>query len=171
MLEIRKATINDAADIAALGRITFTQSFGHLFRDKEDLKQYLDSTFSFSKIENSLTKNNNIYWIAIWKEKPVAYAKLKLNSKTDFVESHAICQLQKIYVLKDFISKKIGTELQSTLLDEAKTLNFKSIWLSVLRENERAIQFYNKNGFTKVGDHEFRIGKEVFNFKAMAKSL
>ncbi|MBK9734414.1 MAG: hypothetical protein IPO92_05360 [Saprospiraceae bacterium] len=56
MIEIRRAKINEAACISLLGRITFSETFGHLFSDKQDLLNYLDQTFSVDKIENSLTK-------------------------------------------------------------------------------------------------------------------
>ena len=53
------------------------------------------------------------------------------------------CQLQKIYVLKDFLSLKIGFELQNRLITKAKDDGFERIWLSVLESNERAIRFRN----------------------------
>ena len=49
--EIRLAKKEDAQFIALLGRITFTETFGHFFRDKQDLLNYYNSTFSVEKIE------------------------------------------------------------------------------------------------------------------------
>jgi len=40
-----------------------------------------------------------------------------------------------------------------------------------LNGNKRAINFYTKNGFEKIGDHDFQIGKEGFEFIAMHKEL
>ena len=170
-IEIRLAKKEDAQFIALLGRITFTETFGHFFRDKQDLIDYYNSTFSVQKIEDGIKKSNNIFWIAFVNQLPVGYAKLKLNSSSEFIESNEVCQLQKIYVLKDFLSMKIGFELQNLLLKKAKELEFKQIWLSVLNSNERAIGFYQKNGFEKIGNHDFQIGKENFEFIAMNKEL
>lgn len=170
-IKVRLATKEDAVSIALLGRITFTETFGHFFRDKQDLLDYYNSTFSVEKIENGIAKPNNLFWIAFADRLPVGYAKLKLNSKSDFIDSKDICQLQKIYVLKDFLSMKIGLELQDVLLKKAQELKFEEIWLSVLNSNERAIRFYRKNGFEKIGNHDFQIGKESFEFIAMSKEL
>ena len=170
-IEIRLAKKEDAQFIALLGRITFTETFGHFFRDKKDLLDYYNLTFSIEKIENGIEKPNNIFWIAFVNRLPVGYAKLKLNSKSEFMESKNTCQLQKIYVLKDFLSMKIGFELQNLLLKKSKELEFNKIWLSVLNSNERAINFYKKNGFEKIGNHDFQIGKENFEFIAMKKEL
>ena len=170
-VEIRLANQKDAQFIALLGRTTFTETFGHFFRDQQDLIDYYNSTFSVQKIEDGMKKQNNIFWIAFVNRLPVGYAKLKLNSKSEFIESQDVCQLQKIYVLKDFLSMGIGFELQDALLRKAKELGFKKVWLSVLNSNERAINFYKKTGFENIGNHDFQIGKENFEFTAMLNTL
>lgn len=170
-IEIRLAKKDDARFIALLGRVTFTETFGHFFRDEEDLRNYYESTFTVDKIENSFSKPNNIYWIAFADQLPVGYAKLKLNSESEFISVKKVCQLQKIYVLKHFISMKIGFELQNILLKKAKEKGFSKVWLSVLNSNKRAINFYIKNGFNNIGNHDFQIGKENFKFIAMSKLL
>ena len=170
-IEIRLAKKEDARFIALLGRTTFTETFGHFFRDQKDLIDYYNLTFSVQKIEDGIKKPNNIFWIAFVNRLPVGYAKLKLNSSSEFIESKDVCQLQKIYVLKDFLSMRIGFELQDSLLKKAKKLSFNKVWLSVLNSNERAINFYKKTGFEKIGNHDFQIGKENFKFIAMLKTL
>ena len=170
-IEIRLAKKEDAKFIALLGRITFTETFGHFFRDQKDLIDYYNLTFSVQKIEDGIKKPNNIFWIAFVNRLPVGYAKLKLYSNSEFIETKDVCQLQKIYVLKDFLSMKIGFELQNLLLKKTKELGYDNIWLSVLNKNERAINFYKKSGFKKIGYHDFQIGRENFEFIAMKKEL
>ena len=170
-IEIRIANVDDAQFIALLGRVTFTETFGHLFRDQKDLIDYYNNTFSVQKIEDGIKKQNNIFWISFVNRLPVGYAKLKLNSESEFIDSEDICQLQKIYVLKDFLSMGIGFELQDSLLKKAKELGFSKVWLSVLNSNDRAVNFYHKTGFEKIGNHDFQIGKENFEFIAMLKTM
>ncbi|WP_422348762.1 GNAT family N-acetyltransferase [Flagellimonas sp.] len=171
MIQLREAHTNDAAVIALLARITFTETFGHYFRDPTDLDQYLNRTFGVSKLRTSLSKPNNVFWLAYVDELPIGYAKLKRNSPSPFLNLDKVCQLQKIYVLKDFLSQKVGLALQEILLKKAQEEGFQKIWLSVLKANERAIRFYTKNGFDTFGDHGFSIGKEDFEFQVMAKDL
>lgn len=170
-LVLRKARLADAECIALLARVTFTETFGHYFRDHQDLLDYYDKTFSVSKIRSSLAKENNIFWIAFWNELPVGYAKLKRFSPSDFIDTDRVSQLQKIYILKDFFAKKIGHTMQSEMLDEAIKIGNQHIWLSVLESNTRAIAFYTKNGFTEIGKHQFNIGQEHFDFIAMKKAF
>ena len=162
-IEIRLAKKEDARFIALLGRTTFTETFGHFFRDQKDLIDYYNFTFSVQKIEDGIKKPNNIFWIAFVNRLPVGYAKLKLYSNSEFIESKDVCQLQKIYVLKDFLSMKIGFGLQDLLLKKAKELNFNKIWLSVLNSNERAINFYKKTGLKKLVITIFKLEKKISN--------
>ena len=171
MLQIRKADSKDAGIIAPVARQTFSESFGHLFKNSKDLDTYLDNTFSVNKLTSSLSKDENIFWISFWNDQPIGYAKLKLNSANPFVVSSKICQLQKIYILKSFLSQKVGSKLQAILLNEAKERAYDTIWLSVWTGNERAIRFYERNEFKKLGNHQFSIGKETFNFDVLAKKL
>ena len=170
-VKVRRADEKDAAAIAALGSTTFDQTFGHLFRDPQDLEHYLQATFDPQKIERSLGKTNNLYWLAFVDDLPVGYAKLKLDSPSAFIPSGRTCQLQKIYVEKAFLKQRIGHRLQAQLLEKAGQLKYEYIWLSVLNSNERAIKFYQKNGFQSIGNHDFQIGKERFSFEAMMLEL
>ena len=61
--------------------------------------------------------------------------------------------------------------MQTEMFEESIRLGNKYMWLSVLKSNERAISFYQKNGFTKIGEHTFEIGQENFSFTAMKKEL
>lgn len=171
MVKIKIARKSDAKYIALLGRITFNETFGHLFKDKNELLEYHHQTFSVEKIKNGIKKSDNIFWMAYENKLPVGYAKLKQNSESEFVQSEKVCQLQKIYVLKDFLSMKIGFELQNRLIDKAQENKFEVIWLSVLESNTRAISFYRKNGFKEIGKHDFQIGKAHFKFNVMSKKL
>ena len=96
-IEIRLAKEKDAQFIALLGRVTFTETFGHLFRDQQDLIDYYNYTFSVQKIEDGIKKQNNIFWIAFVNQLPVGYAKLKLNSESEFIESSEFKNKLKTY--------------------------------------------------------------------------
>lgn len=168
---VKKATQKDATYISLLGRITFSETFGHLFNDKNDLHSYLEDTFSVAKIRSSLTKENNVFWIAYFNELPVGYAKLKKHSPLKAYPNKKVAQLQKIYVLKDFLAHKIGSRLQDALFEEVKNIQAEVLWLAVLQENERAIRFYEKNLFVKHDLFYFSIGKEDFTFDVMVKEF
>jgi len=170
-LQIRIATIDDVLHLSYVGKKTFDQSFGHLFRDKNDLSTYLNNTFSIEKIKNSITKSNNFYWILFYNDEVAGYAKIQLNSPSEFIASTRVCKLQKIYIVKDYLSKGIGAQLQELIFDKLIENNQEYVWLSVLKSNKKAISFYEKNTYNIVGEHPFIIGKEHFDFWVMCRKL
>jgi ribosomal protein S18 acetylase RimI-like enzyme len=170
MIFITKADISDAAAIASLGKITFTETFGDLFT-KQELEDYLVKTFNFEKILNSLKKQNNKYWIAFNDDNPVGYAKIKLYSNIVGMGNIEQIQLQKIYILKAYLNIKIGSALLKEIMASKELKTGSLVWLVVLSTNERAIRFYEKSGFTKFKKHYHQIGKTNFEYELMIREI
>jgi ribosomal protein S18 acetylase RimI-like enzyme len=169
-LHIRRANRNDAEILALLGRITFAETFGPLFAaHPDDLAAYLDRTFSVLKLRASLERAHNAYWLGLVDALPVAYAKLKYPSPSVILPDPAPAQLQKIYVLREFVGKGMGKPLLRAVFEHAADRGIPALWLDVLRENARAIRFYQHTGFTAVGDDTYSIGAQTFHFHLMAR--
>jgi diamine N-acetyltransferase len=168
-LKLRIANPEDAEIIALLGRITFHETFGHLFPNHpSDLVAYLDHTFAVEKIRNSLGQPDNRYWLAFRHGLPVAYAKLKHPSPTALLPGEDPAQLQKIYVLREFLALGIGKALLTGTLTHAAQRGLGTVWLDVLKQNTRAIRFYKHQGFRPLGDDTYTIGAQTFEFHLMA---
>ncbi len=169
---IRKADLEDAAIIALLGRMTFSETFAALFTGREhELQAYLDQTFSVSKIASSLAKPENHYWLATLDDLPVGYAKQKNPSANEHIDDSAPVQLQKIYVLADFISHRIGHALLNETMRAASVAKAKVAWLSVLDSNDRAIGFYQRHGWMVAGSTSFTIGTQDFSFLVLKTNI
>ncbi|QNL48760.1 GNAT family N-acetyltransferase [Olivibacter sp. SDN3] len=171
MINIRKADIDDVITISKLGRITFSDTFESFFNDKNDLLDYLEDIFSEKRIHDSILKAKSIYWIAFYDSIPVGYAKVKLDFTSQLIIPPNTCYLDKIYVVKKFISKEIGKELHKILMQEIIALKYQRIWLSVLKENQKAINFYHKKGYQIISQYSQNIGSQKFDFFVMALNL
>ena len=119
---IRKATIEDVISIALLTRVTFREAFGHLFKDKQNLIDYFAKSFSIANLTSKLKDDNNVFWIALVDNLPVGYAKLLKHSPSKFIENTKVSELQRIYVLNDFLNQRIGHLLQDALFEEVKKI-------------------------------------------------
>ena len=169
-LQIRPATQADAAPLAVLGRVTFAETFGYLFtRHRDDLRTYLDTTFAVGKIRRSLASPRNRYWLALVDQLAVGYAKLKYPSPPPGDPARPAAQLQKIYILQDFLAQHIGRDLLHRVAQEAAR-HAPTLWLDVLQENTRAIAFYQRQGFRPIGTDTYTIGAQAFQFHLMAQS-
>lgn len=168
---IRKAVPADAKFISLLAKINFSESFGNLFVSEEELRQYIDKKFSVEKMADSLQKKENVFWIAYVKTLPVGYAKLKKDipvPDTNYIEA---AELQKLYILKDYILEGNGLELKIDFFEEIQKLNIKRIWLKELHTDQHALNFYKAQDFHKHHTQSFSIGKEDFVFNIMMKTF
>ena len=167
----RPATPADAEAIAMIGRQSFTDTFGVLFIHREDMIDYVDKTYSKQRVETSLQRSSNIYFLGLVDDQPAGFAKLKINSSHPVINKPRQCELQRIYVLKEFHGCGIAQNLMSAIIDEAKKTDAQSLWLDVHIHNERAKKFYNRNGFLNAGDHRFTIGSQEFLYYVMELDL
>lgn len=169
MIKIEKASLKNAEVLALLGRITYIESHGHFIEDRKDLIQYVDHTFSVSNLLKELEDPKVLYYLAFVDELPVAYIKLVLDAKNENVKSNSVCLLERIYVLNEFIPKKIGHQLLAFAEEKTKELEKDTLWLSVYIKNERAIRFYQKNQFINIGYYDFLVNGIVYENHVFSK--
>lgn len=171
-IEIKMATLDDAEYIALLARITFREAFAKdAWTDDVVLREYLSSTFSVKKIRSSIEKENNVYWVAFADNLPVGYAKMKKFSPYENLNDDSPAQLQKIYVLNDFIGNRIGEKLQNALFDEVAKHGIKTLWLAVWDRNHKAIRFYERHGFRKETTYHFDYKTMSFDYEVMVRNF
>ncbi len=151
LIEIKQANVNDIELLALIGRITWAETFGSLFRRSEDVKNYVDKNFSICTVKTFLEHPNTYFWIAYYNKFPVGYAKIEMHVDSDLVRGQNICKLCNIYVLRDFHSKRIGLGLWNMMLEKVKDKQCDKMWLSVLHSNDKAINFYKKMLFIMLG--------------------
>jgi len=172
MLTVLPAEISDAPMVALLGRITFAETFGDLFAGYEqDLAAYLAETFAPAKIARSMAKPDNHYWLARLDDLPIGYAKLKSRSGHPQVPGDAVGQLQKIYVLRDFLSVGAGKAMSEALLVEAHAQCCDQLWLTVLDSNTRATGFYERHCWLRRAKDRHRIGAQQFVYDVLVLPL
>ena len=80
-------------------------------------------------------------------------------AQTEFNDNKAL-EIERIYVLKEFYGKKVGQVLYDKAFDIAKQAGADYLWLGVWEENQRAINFYKKNGFVEFDKHIFKLGDD-----------
>ncbi|TVZ55571.1 ribosomal protein S18 acetylase RimI-like enzyme [Lutibacter sp. Hel_I_33_5] len=171
MIEIRRATVDDAIHIALLGRITYTESHGDYIENKEYLLDFYNKYYSVHQIRKELNDPENLYWIIFSDELPIGFAKLSLNVNYEKSGSTNSCKLQRLYILNDFIALKIGSQLQEIILKKAKELKFDLIWLTAYYKNTKGIHFYKKYGFENIGSIDFFVGEKNYENLVFAKKL
>ena len=157
-LKIRQATKADAEVISQLGAKTFYDTFRQ-FHSEEDIQLYIGKTYSREVVEKNMAIPEVIYLIGESGNKPLGYAKLKLNVQHELLKGKTI-ELEKIYVLKDYLGTGCGAELMKTAIHVAKECQCDVLFLGVWQENKRAVDFYDRFGFEIFTTRQFQLGTE-----------
>ena len=158
-MKIRYGTIDDAAMLAELGAKTFYDTYAS-DNTAENISAYIGKSFSTEIQSNELADTNIIFLIAELENRPVGYAKLKLDSRDESIRGTKQIEIERIYSLEEYIGRGIGKALMQAAIDDAKQRGCNSIWLGVWEQNSRAINFYKKWGFHEVGSHIFTVGDD-----------
>lgn len=171
MIKIKIATKADTEVLALLGRLTWVESHGHYIEDKSDVLKYLNENFSVFKTKQNINNPKQLFYIIYADDLPVGYAKLVVNASNENITSQNSCQLERIFILNDFIPLKIGQQLLTFIEEQAKKLQLDTMWLTVYIKNNRAIRFYERNEFKNVGELNFIVNGKGYKNIVFSKKI
>ena len=158
MIEIRKATHDDASLLASISSETFYDTYAE-FNTKADMDLFLKQHFDLEILKEEINKSGQEFWFLFLNNDLAGYIFLKENSHTD-LPMEAL-EIARIYARKKYIGKGLGKKLMQTAIDQAKQKHKKVIWLGVWKQNPNAIQFYQKQGFEIFAEHTFLLGNDL----------
>ncbi|MBL7722914.1 MAG: GNAT family N-acetyltransferase [Chitinophagaceae bacterium] len=161
MVTIVKATTNDAALLADIGRISFIESHGHS-APAADIDAYVAAKYTPTILQQELSDPGNIYHILYHGQQAAGYSKIILHSPHPGMQQN-ITKLERIYLLKEFYQLKLGYQLLQFNIDLSKKNNQAGMWLYVWKENHRAVNFYIKAGFQIIGSYDFKLSETHSN--------
>ncbi|MBX2844085.1 MAG: GNAT family N-acetyltransferase [Flammeovirgaceae bacterium] len=138
---------------------TFKSTYAHL-NNPENFKDYLENQFNEKQLISELNNPSSAFYFLQKREKIIGYFKLNWSeAQTEQIEGNAL-ELERIYVSKKFQGNGMGKLIVDFVLKYGAEKTFDFVWLGVWEENPNAIQFYERMGFEKFGEHVFTIGNE-----------
>ncbi|WP_221391789.1 GNAT family N-acetyltransferase [Dyadobacter sp. NIV53] len=157
-LEIRKATVADAQNIARFSRKSFHDSFADQ-NTKENMDKFM-TVFSEDALAAEVKSPENIFYIALDNNTIAGYIKLlPVQNPLEDIAQKTV-EICRIYVDKERIGQGIGNILMKKGLEAAVDLGAKTIWLGVWEHNSNALSFYKKWGFERFSEHIFMLGDD-----------
>ncbi len=158
-IQIKKASIDDINQLQQIGKQTFFETFS-AGNSEENMKTYLEDSFSIKKLTDELTDKNTEFYFALMDNNVIGYLKLNFGASQTELKDDKALEIERIYVLKEFHGQKVGQLLYEKAIQIAKQTNAAYVWLGVWEENPRAIAFYKKNGFVAFDKHIFVLGDD-----------
>ena len=158
-LEIRKCTLKDLDQLITISRDTFITAFEH-DNNPDDFNAYIETAFSKETIHEELLQPESDFYFVYYETVLAGYFKLNRGDAQNEQFDVPSIELERIYILASFQNKGIGSSLIALIIELAKKKDVKFLWLGVWEKNTKAIQFYLRHHFTKIGEHPYYIGKD-----------
>ncbi len=154
----RLAGVDDAAALSELGRASFVETFGHLYRP-DDLAAFLVN-HQEDGWRRELGDPDYTVLLGEADGRAVAYAKVGPPS-LPFEVSGPTIELRQFYVLKPWHGSGAAAAMMDWVLGQARARGAGAIFLSVFVDNHRARRFYERYGFEAVGQYHFMVGSHA----------
>jgi ribosomal protein S18 acetylase RimI-like enzyme len=161
-LRVRAASAGDAARLSLLGSATFLESYAHLL-PVEDILAHAARQHSGAKYEQWLADPASPTWLVeAAGGAPVGYL---VATAPDLPISLAPgdLEIRRIYVLHRYQRLGLGRWLMEEVQRWAEAAGYRRLLLGVYSRNEKALAFYERSGFTRVGTREFRVGAHDYH--------
>ncbi len=156
---IRRATSDDAPALAALGRVTFIDAFGHLYTP-EDLQAFIDDSHSVDAYARVLANPDYALWVAERDGVAIGYAQAGPCGLPHEEVRPDDGELKRLYLLKSEHNGGIGAALLDQALAWLERDGPRTLWISVWSENFGAQRFYERRGFRFAGEYDFLVGQQ-----------
>ncbi len=166
---ISKAQDSDSKLLSVLFRTVYINTYGTKGITNE-FANFIENQFSPDKILEDLANSNCDIWVTKYKNNPVGILQIEYKNPCP-IDKIIYPELNKLYVLQRFFRQGIGQKLIQTAESEIIKKGNKQVWLWVLESNQRAIDFYNRQGFHNIGTANFQMKANNYKNIVMQKNL
>ena len=151
--------IDDLGQLTQLARNTFITAF-EAQNNPEDFSAYLNSVLTEENFQKELLDPDCSFYFAKSAEQLVGYFKINENEAQTELQGSESLELERIYVCEEFQGKKIGQWILRQVKAIASEREKVFVWLGVWEHNTAAIRFYEREGFSKFGEHPYYVGND-----------
>jgi GNAT superfamily N-acetyltransferase len=154
---IRYATADDASELSDLAARTFRATYLEA-NEPTLVEAYIADHYSAAIQLAELQDERLTYLVAAIDGHIGGFALLRTDqSHPDVVGTHPI-RLARIYVDAPHLGRGLGSALMDRCITECRLRGHDVLWLGVWERNTRAIGFYERWGFGRVGTEIFDVG-------------
>ncbi len=149
-ITFRNWTKEDFQNVRNILLVTWKDTY-HFIPEK-DIITHLENYYSEAKLLELFNNPDTMGILAEIEKTPVGWMKLFSDQPTErfYVSS--------LYVLPEFQGYGIGKKLLLKTEAIASKLNHDKIWLGVMKDNIKALEWYKKIGFHFVEEEPFKMG-------------
>lgn len=124
----------------------------YTFIPEEDIRSHLEKFYKIEKLYQLYTDSNTNCFIAEINESPIGWMKLYTN------EDEKRFYVSSLYILPDHQGCGIGRKFLEVAESLAGKMYYDKIWLGVMKDNNKALNWYKKIGFNFIEEEPFQMG-------------
>lgn len=158
-ITFRIVTLSDLPDLHRISTQTFHDTFAPA-NTAENIDIYLSQALTLDKLAGELLNPSSIFYFALDQDKIIGYLKLNFDEAQTDLKTADSLEIERIYVLQEHQGRRAGQMLLEHALNIAQRQHLAYAWLGVWEKNEKAIRFYQKNGFVEFDKHIFKLGMD-----------
>ena len=147
-MSIRRATVDDAAQIAAVRIAAWQAAYRGIIPDF--ILDSLSETATANRVVPRLTDPTRNVFVDEEKGRILGFVMFGPTRDEETDPAH-VAELYTIYLRPEHWGKGRGAALCALALTTLRDLGFEEVTLWVLRDNQRAIGFYRRAGFSPDG--------------------
>lgn len=149
-IKIRKWMKSDFKSVRKILLQTWLKTYS--FIPEKDLHIHFEKFYNEAKLNILYTDPYTQCFISELNGTPAGWMKLlnNVSQKRFYVSS--------LYVLPEFQGFGIGKALMNKADETARSKNYDRIWIGVMSENKRALNWYTKQGFIFPEEEPFQMG-------------
>ncbi|WOI53819.1 GNAT family N-acetyltransferase [Parvularcula sp. LCG005] len=160
-MKVTNATPADAADLAALGELTFAETFAHLYT-AEDLAAYMAEAQTADWYTRAIADPDTGVWIIRDADgSAIGYGVAGRNTLP--IEDHEpeAGEVKRLYLRQSAQGHGLGKRLLAHMLDWLDGRGYAPLYIGVYSDNPGAIRLYAAHGFSNVGEYHFMVGSHA----------
>ncbi len=167
---IRQCDSSDLEALRDLSYRTYDQTFRHM-NEPANMDAYLAAAFDPARMRGELASPDSTFFFLFVEGELAGYLKVNEAPTQTDLKDPASLELERIYVDQPFQGRGLGKVLIEKGLEVARQRGKSFVWLGVWEKNAKAIRFYERSGFRKIGTHGFMMGDERQNDFLMRRDL
>ena len=170
VVSIRRATVTDAAALAAFGAKTFADTFG-AYHTSSDLAMHLAETFGVPQQTAELTDPTMVTLLVEIDGALAGFTQVCAGEVPECVTGPAPIEIMRFYIDTPWHGQRVAQRLIDAAYAAGRERGAQTVWLGVWEHNPRAIAFYRRQGFTPVGAYTFMVGTDATTDLLFARTL
>jgi diamine N-acetyltransferase len=171
-VKIRRCTSADVYAIAALGARLFVEAYGPS-HPEPDRSEYIARAYSQDTIAQAIDGEGTTVFVAEDDAgEAIGYAHICMTEELPLgVRGSRAAEIVRFYVDGGQQGRGVGAALMARCLDEAATRGADVVWLQTWSQASWAVGFYQRMGFSIVGEKPFYFGKRVDRDHLLARRI